>query len=205
MRTSRPIATIAYPDKFFLICELDKLITDGTISFYSFVVHQPEEDEKKVHTHLFIIPNGQINTDTLKPILSQHDPLNPTKPKGVMPFGNSKFGDWLLYSLHDVDYLASKGQTRKYHYSLDEFVTSDRDYFVELYHTIDLSKITKVRYLREAAERGDPFEKLVVNGIIPPQQYVGYEKMYQAIWVWVHSQKSNIVRRSDKSRWSQHD
>lgn len=201
MRTIKPFSTIAYCDKFFLIQELDKLIDNQTLDFYAFVIHQPEEDEKKVHAHLFMIPTRTFDTSTLKPILSQADPLNPTKPKSILPVRPSKFGDWYLYNTHNSLYLASKMQRRKYHYVDDDFITSDRDYFIELKHEIDMSTFMRTQFIREAVEHGTSFEQLLSQGIIPPQQVMGYEKIYEALWRMIRDPKSSIMRRLDNDRW----
>ena len=110
------------------------------------------------------------------------DPLNPAqKPLGCLPCKSSKFADWFLYALHDSRYLASKGQSRKYHYTKEDFFTSDNDFFIEEIHTIDMSKLNRLDVLVNAVDNNIPFEELVRNGIIPMQQFVGYERAYNLL------------------------
>ena len=100
MRTTKPFSTISYNTAEFLKEKLERLVLERVISFYSYIEHYPEEDEKKKHKHLLIIPNGQINTDELTDILNEIDMAHPLeKPLGVLPWRSSKFDDWYLYSV----------------------------------------------------------------------------------------------------------
>lgn len=181
MKTSKPFSTISYNSCEFLLVKLNDLINRRKIAFYGFIEHLPEEDEKKAHKHLYIVPNGQINTDEILDYLLELDPKNPDKPLGCIPFHSSKFTDWYLYTSHDKDYLASKGQSRKYSYQKDEFIVSDSDFFNEELHRMDLSKLSKVKALRDAVETGVPFEHMLISGQIPVQQVYAYKQTYDMI------------------------
>lgn len=181
MKTSKPFSTISYNSCEFLQVKLNDLINRRKIAFYGFIEHLPEEDEKKAHKHLYIVPNGQINTDEILDYLLELDPKNPDKPLGCIPFHSSKFTDWYLYTSHDKDYLASKGQSRKYSYQKDEFIVSDSDFFNEELHRMDLSKLSKVKALRNAVETGVPFEHMLISGQIPVQQVYAYKQTYDMI------------------------
>ena len=112
----------------------------------------------------------------------QVDLTNPTlKPLGTLNFRPSKFVDWYLYALHDSAYLETKGQARRYHYTLDDVVTSDHDELVEEIHMMDLSKINRSLILKTAAESGLPFAELLAKGQIPLQQTPAYRMAYEAI------------------------
>lgn len=181
MKTSKPFSTISYNSAEFLQVKLDDLINRRKIAFYCFLDHLPEEDEKKSHKHLFIVPNGQINTDEVLQYLLEIDISNPSKPLGCIPPHSSKFGDWYLYTLHDKDYLASKGQTRKYAYTREEMVVSDTDYLLEEIHQIDFSKYTRTKALREAVQKGMAFDELVATGQIPIQQVYAHSYAFSVI------------------------
>ena len=141
MNTKKPFSTVSYNTKDFLQSKLDALVQKKHISFYAFVEHFPEEDEKRKHKNLFIIPNGQVNKDQITDLLQEMDLSNPLKPLGVMSWSKARFDDWYLYSCHDDVYLMSIGQSsRQYHYQESDFISSDEDYFHELIHTIDMSK-----------------------------------------------------------------
>lgn len=179
MKTSKPFSTISYNTADFLSVKLNDLVNRRKIAFWAYVEHLPEEDEKKAHKHLYIVPNGQINTDeVLLDILVEYDPTHPEKPLGCINPKSSKFYDWYMYSIHDVDYLSSKGQSRKYHYRREEVACSDTDYLNEEIHQMDMSKLSKVKALNEAIRDGVPFEELLMRGQIPVQQVYAFQKTY---------------------------
>lgn len=178
MRTSKPFSTISYNTEDFLNLRLSDLIQRRQIDFFAWVQHYPEEDETKEHKHLYIVPNGRVDTDQVLDYLLEHDPKNPDKPFKCIRPHSSKFADWYLYALHDVTYLASKGQARKYHYVIDDVHTSDSDYLLEEVHTIDFAKLNRFAALRDAALQGVPFEELLMGGNIPIQQTYAYKQAY---------------------------
>lgn len=182
MRTSRPIATISYNSDNFLTAVLSSLIQRRAISFWAYVEHFPEEDEKKAHKHLYIVPNGQIDTDSLRELFNELDITDPLQ-RGLktLNFRPSKFADWYLYALHDSTYLDIKGQARKYHYTREDVKTSDEDELTEEIHLMDLSKLNRTLILRTAAESGVPFAELVARGQIPIQQTPAYKLAYDTV------------------------
>lgn len=182
MKTSKAFSTISYNTDGYLKATLDKLVSARKIDFYAYIEHSPEEDEKKSHKHLYIVPNGKIDTDQVRNELIEIDPKNPLSlPLGCMPIKSSKFGDWYLYTKHDKAYLASKGQSRKHHYTLEQFEVSDFDYFKEEINTIDLTKYTRFSELIKAVEDGKSFSDFLKSGIVPIQQTYAWEKAYSII------------------------
>lgn len=179
MRTSTPVSTISYNTDNFLIENLNKFIDDRIIEFWAFINHLPEEDEKKVHKHLYVIPNGLIDTIRLQNLLQEFDLNNPEAlPLGCIRFVHSKFADWFLYAVHDRDYLASKSESRKYHYQKEEIYCSDLDYFSELIHTSDFSKWKTFAKFRDSVQSGVSFKELFANGFVPVQQIIQWKKAY---------------------------
>ena len=181
MKTSKPFSTISYNSNDFLTLKLDDLVHRRKIAFYAYVHHLREDDETKEHKHLYIVPNGQVNTDEVLDYLLEYDATHPDKPLGCIPCHSSKFTDWFLYSSHDKDYLASKGQSRRFNYQKKEFHVSDADYFNEEIHRMDLSHLTKIKALRTAVENDVPFEEMLMNGQIPVQQVYAYRQAYDTI------------------------
>lgn len=192
MRTSRPVSTIWHGSVDYLQMKLNQLVNDNVLLFWCCVRHIKEDDEKKDHVHLFCVPNGQIRTEYLHDELTEYDMIN-EKPIKPLPFNVSKFDDWYLYCTHNIAYLASKGQSRKYHYSREEFVASDYDYLNEMIHTIDMSKINRIEVMKSAYENGIPFDELVVSGQIPVPLVNQYLK------VWEIMSRNNTERGSYKS------
>lgn len=178
MKTSKPFSTISYNSDEFLTVKLSELVQRRKIEFWTYIEHLPEEDEKKEHKHLYIVPNGQINTDEVLDFLTELDPKHPDKPLACIRPHSSKFMDWYLYSIHDPDYLASKGQSRRFHYTKDELKCSDTDYLNEEIHQMDMSKLNKTKALKSAAESGQDFATLLLNGQIPIQQVYAYAQAY---------------------------
>ena len=179
MKTSKPFATISYNTADFLTQKLNDLYQRRVIDFFAWISHYPEEDEKKLHKHVYIVPNGRVDTDQVLDYLLELDPLNPTLPLKCLRPRSSKFADWYLYAIHDTAYLASKGQARKYHYSIADIVSADSDYLLEEVHTIDFAKLNRFASLRDAAVSGTPFEELLMGGSIPIQQTYAYRQAYE--------------------------
>ena len=169
MRTSKPIATISYNTQEFLVQKLDELIQNHKVCDYVFINHLAEVDEKKNHIHLWIKPNKLLDTMDLQKYLTEYDPKNPTKPLKCIDFHLSKVDDFILYSQHYAPYLASKGESREYHYTKDDFVYYDEDTFEDLYnHAFKGSEWAKSNQILEALRDNkiDPSE-LILNGTLP--------------------------------------
>lgn len=203
MITRTAISTISYNSDYFLTIKLNELISQGVIEFYSYITHKPEEDEKKEHKHLYIVPSSSIDTFVLQKSLCEIDVANPDMPPlGVLMFRHSKFADWYLYAIHDIDYLSCRGESRKYHYLRDDIISSDDDYFNELVHTSDFSKYKNFSKLRECVASGVSFRELVQNGFVPIQQIIQYKKAYCLLRYGDMDFNENATNRG---RYSGHD
>ena len=179
MITRKAISTISYNSDSFLNAKLHDLIRQRYIDFYVYITHLPEDDELKEHKHLYIEPAKTIDTFWLQEQLREPDLANPDMPPlGIIKCVPSKFADWYMYALHDVDYLASKMETRKYHYETEELISSDVDTLREFIHTSDMSIWLKFRKFRDMVFAGVTFRELVKNGFVPIQQIKQYEYAY---------------------------
>lgn len=116
MRTSKPISTISYNTIDFLVDTLQRLKYMRIISYYEFIVHLPDKDDKKQHIHLYIEPNKVLDTETFSNYFIESVSDN-DKPLKCIHWQNSKFGDWYWYSLHDKDYLKAKMLERNCFYN----------------------------------------------------------------------------------------
>lgn len=173
MRTRKPISTISYNTETFLRMILDKLIKTKEISFYMFIPHFGEMDEShgKKHFHVYIVPNGQLDTVDLRMRFREQDPSGNPKPLGVIDFKSSKVDDWLLYSEHYPQYLASKFQSREYIYSKDDFRFSDENDFEDAYyHAHYASDFASKNKLLEMLDDSsvNPCD-LILSGTVPLQ------------------------------------
>lgn len=193
MRTSSPFSTISYNTIPFLKAKLQELMQLGKIEFYSFISHLPEEDEKKDHIHLFVIPNGLYDTQSFIDYLIEPDKDITKPPLKCIRCVHSKFSDWYLYGIHDIDYLATKCESRKYHYNKEDFVVADYDYFNELIHSCDFSKYKAFSKFRESVKSGVSFKELFEKGFIPVQQIRQYERAY---YLMKNKDEENTTYRS---------
>lgn len=180
MKTSKPFTTISYNTIEYLQNRLDDLVARNVLYFYAFIFHYREEDESKDHIHLLMHPNGQVETDKVLKHLEEFDPNNPDKPLRCRPPHKcNSFGDWYLYGLHDTKYLLAHGyQTRKYHYTQGDMITSDTDELVDLIHTIDYKKMYGNQNFFQAMEDGESILDMIKKGIIPMQQYGQYARFF---------------------------
>lgn len=180
MRTTKPISTISFNTPEYLYQKLKELENAGLITFWSFICHEPEDDEggKKQHQHVYIEPSKMIQTDNIREELKEFDPQNPDKPRGCLKFSSSKFGDWYMYGLHDKRYLASKGQSRKYHYSPDMMIASNADDLTFMARTIDLLSLSPYADMEEAQKQGLDFAQYFRRGTIPLPQVALFERAW---------------------------
>ena len=182
MRTSKPFSMISYNTRDFLREKLNELVQGGLIQFWAFIEHLPEEDEKKAHKHLYIIPAKLIDTQRIEKALQEIDLTDITaKPLGAIFPQSSKFDDWYLYSLHDKKYLAYKGQKRKYHYNDNAFFVSCPDTFQELKNLIDYTKINRLNLIIEKAENGESLSDIIKTCNIPLQLVGQVKHLYNII------------------------
>lgn len=198
MRTSKPFSTISYNTKEFLEEKMNGYVQRGVISFWCAVKHFAEEDETKEHFHLFVVPDGRVDTQQITNDMKEIDLSDPLKkPLGVMPWRSSKFGDWYMYSSHNTAYLTSKGQKRKYHYSQGDFLSSDSDYLNELIHTIDLSKINKIQIVIDAIEHNESITDLLMKGQIPIMQIGAFQTAFEMVSASIREQKGTVRNGRD--------
>lgn len=134
MKTRKPISTISYNSHDFLKMKCEDLIKNHVISFYCFIHHFKESDENKNHFHVFMIPNGQVDTMDIQLFFREFDPKKPNKPLGCIDFHSSNSDDWILYNQHFAPYLASKGESREFQYLKENFEFSCQDTFDYYYH-----------------------------------------------------------------------
>lgn len=154
-KTSKYISSISYNSKKFLLDKLDALIYTREISYYEFIQHYPDEDDKKKHFHLFIMPNHSLDLALFKDYFNEYTfnfkkikcikkILLPTyflfgrqsyknkpkfKPLGCMPFRvTHKYGDWYWYVIHNTDYLRAKELVRNLHYSDSDIYSYNLDF-----------------------------------------------------------------------------
>lgn len=178
MRTSKPVSTISYNSKEFLSLKLEELRNAGIISEWYFIQHSPEHDELKKHIHLYLMPSKMIQTDDLIKEFYEPDPDKPGKFLTCPRWQSSKFADWYLYGLHDAAYLASKGQSRFFHYRHCDFSAFDSDAFSDAVREIDFTALTAIKRMQDAIQQGLSFAGFLRRGGVPIQAV----NQYKAAW-----------------------
>lgn len=103
MATTKPISTISYNTVPFLKEKLDNWVKAHWIQAYMFIHHKGEDGDKD-HIHLRIEPNKSLDPMNLTEELKEYEPGN-NKPLTVRPWRSSKEEDWILYIVHDPEYL----------------------------------------------------------------------------------------------------
>lgn len=106
MATQKPLSTISYNSEGFLKEKLEEWYTVHIIQSYQYICHKGEDGDKD-HIHVRIEPNRRIDPMDLMDELREFVP-GQKKPLGCRPFRPSKEEDWLLYAVHDKDYLKCK-------------------------------------------------------------------------------------------------
>ena len=107
MATQKPISTISYNSEGFLKEKLETWYKAHIIQAYMYIKHKGEDGDKD-HIHVYLEPNKRIDPMDLKHELREFDVKHPDKPFGVRPFRPSVEEDWILYDVHDPDYLKMK-------------------------------------------------------------------------------------------------
>lgn len=106
MATQKPISSISYNTEAFLKEKLDTWLKAHIIQAYQYICHKGEDGDKD-HIHFRIEPNKKLDPMDLQEQLREWE-LGKDKPLGCRPFRPSKEEDWILYVVHDKEYLDIK-------------------------------------------------------------------------------------------------
>lgn len=181
MRTSKPISTISYNTPEFLRQKIEYWKKLRLIEYGMWILHRAETGEKD-HYHVFFKPAQQIQTMDLEEDSKEFDPNFPDKPLKMIGFSSSKADDWVMYALHDVDYLASKGLTRQFHYDISDFESTDIDTFTEIIAQLNDSRKGRLENrILEMCEQGLTWSEIVRSGIVPIRYMSNAKIFYTAI------------------------
>lgn len=182
MNTSKAISTISFNTRGFLVGRLNDLVQTGKLSFWAAIEHKGEDDEagKKNHFHIYAEPSKRLQTDVLRASLVE--PLPDTdKPLGALPWRSSVFSDWYMYVKHDKAYLLSKGKERKYHYSHEDFFSSESDYLLCLAREISLLDVSPYKEMESCVKQGIPWPDFFRRGTVPVQLVRQYKIAYEIL------------------------
>jgi len=133
MATQKPISTISYNSEAFLKEHLDAWVKGHIIQSYMYICHKGEDGDKD-HIHVRVEPNKKLDPMDLQEQLREFQ-IGKDKPLGCRPWRPSKEEDWILYAVHDKDYLTvkygggEKGEKIPYSW---ENIKAPEDYDVEV-------------------------------------------------------------------------
>lgn len=126
-----------------------------------------------------MIPNRCVDLVAVGKEFQEFYPNDPQRPLRCMPFRTSKTDDWIMYALHDPDYLAFHGMEKTYVYDVVDFVTSDEDYLHQLWVEARQSLYNNPAIkIRRKAKEGVSFTRLVQSGAVSIQQIRNAELYY---------------------------
>lgn len=194
--TRKPFAFVAWNSPNFLFNSLNEMVKHDQISFYSVIQHRPEPADdlvkkgEKEHFHVYCEPVDTLFLSEVKSELSEIQPEGINRPARIQ---KSAFDPWFVYCLHDEQYLLSIGQSRHFHYDVEDFINSDNDVFYEYVRNVNWNKFhksnNKVRLLVERVARdGGSWVDVLDSGIIPINQYLAYRQMFDAYYFKFHGQ-----------------
>lgn len=200
MKTTKPISTISYNTPNYLRLKLEEFRRAGIVSFWCFISHLPEDDEGglKEHMHVYMEPAKLLQTEDLKNNLAEFCPSSPDKPLGCISFHHSNFDNWYMYAIHDARYLASKGQTRRFHYSFDDIVCSDPDELNYNVRSIDLLSLSPYQDMIDAISRGVSWPEYFARGTIPFQQLRNFEYAFALLSGCPHTYRNGRDNHNEK-------
>lgn len=166
MATQKPISTISYNSEPFLKVVLQDLYNAHIIQNYLYIKHKGEDGDKD-HIHLRIEPNKRVDPMDLMEKFLEFVPDH-VKPLGVRPFRPSKEEDWILYAVHDKDYLKLKykggEKGEKIPYNWQDLVCPE-------YYDKEIAYIRAKSYLEHTSvnmasrlQNGDSAFKLIMEG-----------------------------------------
>lgn len=182
MRTSKSISTISYNSASFLRNKLEEWKRNGVIEFAMWVKHDPEEEEKKEHYHVFIKPARLLQTVDLERESEELDIHNLDKPLKMISFRVSKESDWLLYSIHDPSYLAEKGLEKQFVYSFEDINSTCEDTLRDIISHCNDERNSKIEYrLIQLINKGLTWDEIILSGFIPLRYIAGAQIMYNSL------------------------
>lgn len=197
--TRQPISTVSYNTPEFLDEKLNDLVDRHIISFYAWIFHKGELDEKlhyfdKDHIHLYLVPNKQIDLMDLQDYFKE-PVMDNDKPLGCISFKTSNWDDFFLYNLHDKQYLASKCLVRQYHYKIEDYVSNDYlDFMDRVQRTYATGTYASNLNLVSYLDNGGTLDKLVRNGGVSPNRAVGMYYFNELL----KNSKKNCITDIDK-------
>lgn len=167
--TSRPQSTVSYNTEPFLKSVLDGLVERHVIQYYMYIPHKGEEGDKD-HIHVFFMPNKRMDVMDIQDLFVEPLP-GEKKPRRCLGFRPSKEEDWILYDLHDPEYLKAHdvdgNQDGKIEYPPEDMRYSEDFDFDNAYRRAKASQRSSAREISKKLRSGASARELVETGANP--------------------------------------
>lgn len=146
--TTKPISTISYNSEGYLKAKLESMCKAQVLEMAYYICHKGEDGDKD-HIHVYLVPNRRIDTVQLREEFNEPCPNNEL-PLSVLRFQKSVLSDWMLYAVHDRQYLMVHGGDEalsKIAYQRDDIVIIgvDRQQLVRDFNTAQAQNGGSVR------------------------------------------------------------
>ena len=173
---------ISYNTKEYLQQLLEKM---DFIEYYLFIEHKSETETGKRHIHLYIEINDETTNDDMEELKKEsiettEDDTQESGEKLIQCRPCKSTTDFILYNIHNPDYLKHKNMKRKIQYDIKDFITNNDD------RTQTLTQDA----LEEARKYYSYFKKvytLYYDGLsyfqILDELNINYNQMQQVLWL----------------------
>lgn len=169
--TTKPIATISYNTKEFLVDKLSIMRSKHRILSWFMIKHNPDQDDKKEHWHVRIVPNGKIDLADLFDEFIEYVPGEDLPRRTINWVNSSCEPEAILYFLHHEKYLRYKKMERNIHYIFDDFICSDRlDLEYRYFCALEwLRNAVEDQECEERIKAGESIKQLAMDGLVSPR------------------------------------
>lgn len=201
MKTSKLISTISFNTLPFLEGTIKRLLDQEFIEWAHWIAHKGEKDDtKKDHIHLVIQPNKAIDTLQFFKEFYELVPDNELPLKCLPPNKTKNIGDWILYGLHHVGYLASKFETREYAYSIDDMHSTDRDLLLEQYRQALRELNPELEAVKHSFAKGLSLDDILLGGYVNKTNLNTIVAYYSALMNKRKEQQSKEYQQTIEAR-----
>lgn len=177
-QTQKAVSGIAYQTPEFFSAKTNELRASSLLGPVLWVAHKGEGADKP-HIHFLCLPGPKpYNLDGLDTLWGVQV-VNGCKASVSAMFrkcSERNYSDWLLYSVHNPKYLASKGLEREFSYSWDDLCVTAGDEDIrdrlisESRDDLDNLGDRTTRRLILLAKQGMTWREVVLSGMVPMGQ-----------------------------------
>lgn len=201
MKTSKLISTISFNSLQFLEGTIQRLVNSELVEWAHWIKHKAEaNDTKKDHIHLVIQPNKAIDTMQFLKEFIESDPNNEL-PLRCLPANKTKnIGDWILYGLHHIGYLASKFETREYTYTIDDMQSTDRDLLLEQYRQALRELNPELEAVKHSFNKGLSLDDILLGGYVNKSNLNMIVAYYSAMQNKEKQEQLNAKEQADRKQ-----